>query len=119
MFKTTIIRLKIINRTQLTKEDEPSPTVCKEVLSFLETKLKIFCQSGARGIELTRYIACECSDAHMHIVRKFNKDVLPCGSNGLEVKRYRRLFGDYVPRSQDHSQPQIAVTKLKGMFLTT
>ncbi|XP_033127148.1 uncharacterized protein LOC117124920 [Anneissia japonica] len=114
MFKTTIIRLNIINPTRITKKDEPSPRVCKEVLDFLETELKIFCQSGARGIELTRYIACECSDAHMHIVRKFDKDVLPCGSNGLEVTRYRRLFGDDVQRSQDRSQAQPAVTKPKG-----
>ncbi|XP_033122929.1 uncharacterized protein LOC117121747 isoform X1 [Anneissia japonica] len=95
MFKTTIIRRNIFNAAQLTQENEPSPRVCKKVLTFLERELKI-CQSGARGVELTRYIACDCRDAHMHIVRQFNMDVLPCGSNGMEVTRYRRLFEDDV-----------------------
>ncbi|XP_033095495.1 uncharacterized protein LOC117100056 [Anneissia japonica] len=98
MFKTTIIRRKIFNAAQLTREEEPSPIVCKKVLIFLEAELKIFCQSGARGVELTRYIACDCMDAHMHIVRQFDMDVLPCGSNGMEVTRYRRLFEDDVQK---------------------
>ncbi|XP_033111347.1 uncharacterized protein LOC117112384, partial [Anneissia japonica] len=98
MFKTTIIRRKIFNAAQLTREEEPSPIVCKKVLIFLEAELKIFCQSGARGVELTRYIACDCRDAHMHIVRQFDMDVLPCGSNGMEVTRYRRLFEDDVQK---------------------
>ncbi|XP_033110947.1 uncharacterized protein LOC117112014 [Anneissia japonica] len=97
MFKTTIIRRNIFNAAQLTQEDEPSPRVCKKVLTFLERGLKI-CQSGARGVELTRYIACDCRDAHMHIVRQFDMDVLPCGSNGMEVTRYRRLFEDDVQK---------------------
>ncbi|XP_033110686.1 uncharacterized protein LOC117111803 [Anneissia japonica] len=99
MFKTTIIRRNIFNAAQLTQEDEPSPIVCKKVLTFLERGLKI-CQSGARGVELTRYIACDCRDAHMHIVRQFDMDVLPCGSNGMEVTRYRRLFEDDVQQQE-------------------
>ncbi|XP_033110706.1 uncharacterized protein LOC117111814 isoform X3 [Anneissia japonica] len=67
-----------------------------KVLIFLETELKLFCQSGARGVELTRYIACDCRNAHMHIVRQFDMDVLPCGSNGMEVTCYCRLFEDDV-----------------------
>ncbi|XP_033127138.1 uncharacterized protein LOC117124908 [Anneissia japonica] len=105
MLQTTIIRLKIIKPDQLPEEDEPSPTVCKKVLSFLEENLKVFCQSGARGVELTKYIQCECSpnmkDAHMHIVHKFNKNVLPCGSDRMEVMRYRRLFEGYEPQLQE------------------
>ncbi|XP_033096642.1 uncharacterized protein LOC117100904 [Anneissia japonica] len=79
MFKTTIIRRKIFNAPQLTKEDEPSPIVCTKVI-FLETELKIFCQSGARGVELTRYIACDCRNAHLHIAmwKQWNgNDALP------------------------------------------
>ncbi|XP_033121391.1 uncharacterized protein LOC117120476 [Anneissia japonica] len=105
MFKTTIA---ILEHSQ---EDEPSPTVCKKVLSFLEKELKPFCLSGVRGIELTRYIACECSSdlssAHMQIVRTFDEDVLSCGSNILP--RYRRLFGDDEPRLQDRPQSQQVV----------
>ncbi|XP_033095496.1 uncharacterized protein LOC117100058 isoform X1 [Anneissia japonica] len=105
MFKTTIAIL------EPSQEDEPSPTVCKKVLSFLEKELKLFCLSGVRGIELTRYIACECSSdsssAHMQIVRTFDEDVLPCGSNILP--RYRRLFGDDEPRLQDRPQSQQVV----------
>ncbi|XP_033095500.1 uncharacterized protein LOC117100060 [Anneissia japonica] len=79
-FMTTIIRRKIFNAAQLTQEDEPSPIVCTKVLIFLETELKIFCQSGARGVELTRYIACDCRNAHMHIAmwKQWNgSDALP------------------------------------------
>ncbi|XP_033109215.1 uncharacterized protein LOC117110565 [Anneissia japonica] len=105
MFKTTIAVL------EPSQEDEPSPTVCKKVLSFLEKELKLFCLSGVRGIELTRYIACECSsdssNAHMQIVRTFHQDVLPCGSNILP--RYRRLFGDDMRRVQDRPQSQQVV----------
>ncbi|XP_033127139.1 uncharacterized protein LOC117124910 [Anneissia japonica] len=46
------------------------------------------------------YIPCVCcpnGDAHMHIVRTFDKNVLPCGSSGIEMTRYNRLFGDSMP----------------------
>ncbi|XP_033099852.1 uncharacterized protein LOC117103422 [Anneissia japonica] len=105
MFKTTIAIL------EPSQQDEPSPTVCKKVLRFLEKELKLFCLSGVRGIELTRYIACKCSSdssrAHMQIVRTFDEDVLPCGSNILT--RYRKLFGDDVPLLQDRPQSQQVV----------
>ncbi|XP_033109715.1 uncharacterized protein LOC117110972 isoform X3 [Anneissia japonica] len=114
MFKTTIIRRKIFNAAELTQEDEPSPIVCKKVLTFLERELKIFCQSGARGVELTRYIACDCRNAHMHIVRQFDMDVLPCGSNGMEVTRYRRLFEDDV-QQQVQSRWRVFVAHLGTM----
>ncbi|XP_033113065.1 uncharacterized protein LOC117113731 [Anneissia japonica] len=100
MFQTTIIRLNISNADQLSREDEPSPTVCKKVLDFLKTGLKNFSQKGARGVGLTMYIPCVCcpnGDAHMHIVRTFDKNVLPCGSRGMEMTRYNRLFGDSMP----------------------
>ncbi|XP_033098221.1 uncharacterized protein LOC117102129 [Anneissia japonica] len=105
MFKTTIAIL------EPSQQDEPSLTVCRKVLSFLEKELKLFCLSGVRGIELTRYIACQCSsdsgNAHMQIVRTFDQDVLPCGSNIL--RRFRRLFGDDMPRVQDRPQSQQVV----------
>ncbi|XP_033111220.1 uncharacterized protein LOC117112257 [Anneissia japonica] len=126
MFQTTIIRRTILNRSNPTEEDkkdDPSPEVCKKVLKFLESALKVFCQSGGRGVELTMYIRCVCSpnirDAHMHIVRTFHKDVLPCGSNGMEVMRYRRLFGDNILPQDKHKpnsalpQPQRTQTKPK------
>ncbi|XP_033098957.1 uncharacterized protein LOC117102686 [Anneissia japonica] len=65
MFQMTIIRRKILNTDA--EEDEPSPSVCKEVLRFVEAELRLFCQSGARGVELTRYIPCVCTNhAYYH-----------------------------------------------------
>ncbi|XP_071950872.1 uncharacterized protein [Antedon mediterranea] len=114
MFQTTIARRKIINTDRPTEDDEPLPSLCQEVLRFLETELQVFSPRGARGVELKMYIPCVCSnDAHMHVVRKFDKDVLPCGSNGMEVTRYRKLFGKTVP-SQDVPQSQLELTKPNG-----
>ncbi|XP_033098958.1 uncharacterized protein LOC117102687 [Anneissia japonica] len=112
MFQTTIIRRMIFNSDG--EEDEPSPSVCKEVLKFLQEKLRLFCQSGARGVKITLYIPCVCSrnmrDAHMHILHNFDKKVLPCGSNGMEMTRYRRLFCDYRPPQGCLPLPAIGLT---------
>ncbi|XP_071952373.1 uncharacterized protein [Antedon mediterranea] len=109
MLQTTIVRTKSFNtdkqkKRQRTKDEKPQPKVCKKVLRFLQTELKVFSQTGARGLEVRMYIPCACSpniqNAHMHVIREFDKDVLPCGSNQMKVKLYRKLFGNKViPRS--------------------
>ncbi|XP_071951443.1 uncharacterized protein [Antedon mediterranea] len=115
MLQTTIVRTKSIKADSSLEDDiKPLPEVCKKVLHFLQKELKVFSQKDARGLEVRMYIPCASSpniqNAHMHLIRKFDQDVLPCGSNQMEVKLYRKLFGEAVLpketlKSQDETIP--------------
>ncbi|XP_071950049.1 uncharacterized protein [Antedon mediterranea] len=90
----------MMNAAGLPEDDDPKPSICKKVLTFLEKELHFLSEKNAHGVKVKMYIPCVCGSkgehTHMHVVRKFDKDVLPCGSRGMEVKRYRNLFGDIV-----------------------
>ncbi|XP_071944757.1 uncharacterized protein [Antedon mediterranea] len=103
LFQTTIVRTTIMNTesgSSSPEDDDPHPSICKKVLSFLQKELHFLSEKNAHGVKVKMYIPCVCASkgepTHMHVVRKFDKDVLPCGSRGMEVKRYRNLFGDNV-----------------------
>ncbi|XP_071944704.1 uncharacterized protein [Antedon mediterranea] len=103
LFQTTIVRTTIMNTesgSSSPEDDDPQPSICKKVLSFLQKELHFLSERNAHGVKVKMYIPCVCASkgepTHMHVVRKFDKDVLPCGSRGMEVKRYRNLFGDNV-----------------------
>ncbi|XP_071950575.1 uncharacterized protein [Antedon mediterranea] len=125
MLQTTIVRTKsftaCLPEQQCTEDDKPLPDTCKKVLCFLQEELKVFSQKDARGLEVRMCIPCTCSpniqNAHMHNIRKFDKDELPCRSNKMEVKLYRKLFGENVlPKDNSKSQDDAISTKshLKG-----
>ncbi|XP_071952298.1 uncharacterized protein [Antedon mediterranea] len=115
MLQTTIVRRKSIKADSSLEDDiKPLPEVCKKVFHFLQKELKVFSQKDARGLEVRMYIPCasgtNIQNAHMHVISKFDKDVLPCGSNQMEVKLYRKLFGEAVLpketlKSQDETIP--------------
>ncbi|XP_071944749.1 uncharacterized protein [Antedon mediterranea] len=117
MFQTTIVR------RENEDEVDPQPRICQKVLSFLQNSLPVLSKKGARGVEIKMYIRCDvCSNnsgicrmflealcrsfhiqlgltlnvkhTHMHVVRKFDKDALPCRSKAMDMKRYCRLFGE-------------------------
>ncbi|XP_071954577.1 uncharacterized protein [Antedon mediterranea] len=117
MLQTTIVRTKSINADSSLEDDiKPLPEVCKKVLHFLKEELKVFSQKDARGLEERMYIPCAFStnieNAHMHLIRKFDKDELPCGSNKMEVKLYRKLFGeDVLPKANQQSQEEALSSK--------
>ncbi|XP_071943898.1 uncharacterized protein [Antedon mediterranea] len=98
LFQTTIVRTTLMNTesgSRSPEDDDPQPSICKKVLNFLEKELQVLSQNGARGVEVKMYIRCACSNSehtHMQVVRKFDKDVLPCRSRRMDVKRYRKLF---------------------------
>ncbi|XP_071944768.1 uncharacterized protein [Antedon mediterranea] len=100
LFQTTIVRTTIMKTesgSSSPEDDDPQPSICKKVLNFLEKELQVLSQNGARGVEVKMYIRCACSNSertHMQVVRKFDQDVLPCKSKAMDVKRYRKLFGE-------------------------
>ncbi|XP_071944699.1 uncharacterized protein [Antedon mediterranea] len=126
MLQTTIVRTKSFNDSpleqQLTEDEiKPLPEACKKVLCFLQKELKVFSQSGARGLKVRMCIPCECSpnfqntqvrkvrmcipcasspntNAHMHVISKFDKDYLPCDDRKMDVRPYRKLFGDELTK---------------------
>ncbi|XP_071956993.1 uncharacterized protein [Antedon mediterranea] len=114
MLQTTIVRTKILNVESA--EDKPEPSVCKKVLSFLQTELKVFSQSNTQGLKAKMYIPCACSpnieNAHLHIISKFDQAVLPCGGNAMDVTHYCRLFADSVVPQGDSAVPQGCVDDL-------
>ncbi|XP_071950749.1 uncharacterized protein [Antedon mediterranea] len=105
-----------MNAAGLAEDDDPKPSICKNVLTFLERELNYLSEKNAHGVKVKMYIPCVCGSkgehTHMHVIRKFDKDVLPCGSRGMEVKRYRNLFGDIVLKaseSRDSTKQSIAL----------
>ncbi|XP_071950039.1 uncharacterized protein [Antedon mediterranea] len=115
LFQTTIVRTDMMNAAGLPEDDDPKPSICKKVLTFLEKELHFLSEKNAHGVKVKMYIPCMCGSkgehTHMHVVRKFDKDVLPCGSRGMEVKRYRNLFGYIVKASEsrDSTKQSIAL----------
>ncbi|XP_071952349.1 uncharacterized protein [Antedon mediterranea] len=91
MLQTIIVRTESENVSKHSEDNKPLPTACKKVLSFLQTELKVFSQSGARGLKVRMCIPCQ--NDHMHPISKFDKD-LPCGRKKMDVTLYRKLFGE-------------------------
>ncbi|XP_033125106.1 uncharacterized protein LOC117123326 isoform X4 [Anneissia japonica] len=99
ILKTTLIRREAINEAKISLDREPSSEACKTVLNFLEESFKRSQQGSRRGIKYERCIPCFCSknsteNVHIQTLGKFEKDMLPCGREGMHVVRYKRLFGD-------------------------
>ncbi|XP_071944301.1 uncharacterized protein [Antedon mediterranea] len=81
-----------------TTECEPSPEACKQVMSTLEMSFKHSKDGGRRGIKFHRCIPCDCSKTsekkHMQVLGDFQEEMLPCKGDRMNVKRYKRLFGN-------------------------
>ncbi|XP_071959976.1 uncharacterized protein [Antedon mediterranea] len=90
-----------INKTCNT-ECKLSPEVCKQVLSTLEMSFKHSKDGGRRGISFRRCIPCDCSDKsekkHMQMLGDFQSEMLACHGDGMDVTRYKQLFGNEASR---------------------
>ncbi|XP_071945852.1 uncharacterized protein [Antedon mediterranea] len=97
LLKATIQGRKALDETTTTK-CEPSPEACKWVMSTLEMSFKHSKDGGRRGIAFHRCIPCDCSKTsekkHMQILGDFQDEMLPCKGDRMNVKRYKRLFGN-------------------------
>ncbi|XP_071950040.1 uncharacterized protein [Antedon mediterranea] len=97
LLKVTITRRKAIMEP-INTVCELTPEACKEVLSTIEMSFGHSRDGGRRGITFHRCIPCVCSETsekkHMQIFGDFQDDMLPCNIKGMDVTRYKRLFGD-------------------------
>ncbi|XP_071948791.1 uncharacterized protein [Antedon mediterranea] len=99
LLKVTIKRINAFNETN----EEPSSEACREVLLTIQKSFEPSKDGGRRGIKFERCILCGvCSDTsekkHIQNLEDFQYEKLPCFQTGksvtMDVKRYKRLFGD-------------------------
>ncbi|XP_071945876.1 uncharacterized protein [Antedon mediterranea] len=125
-FQTTIVRTKSTDvvGSYEDDDDDPLPSICKKVLSFLDKELRIFSENGTRGVEVKMCIPCrvcsskEQSPNHMQVVQQFDKNSLPCGSKKMDVKRYHKLFGELKEEdNKDDHEDSIGIPEKKYKLL--
>ncbi|XP_071946835.1 uncharacterized protein [Antedon mediterranea] len=99
---------------------ELSPEACRKALSTVEMSFEHSKDGDRRGIQFYRCIPCDCSctseKKHIQILENFQYEMLPCNGDGMDVTRYKRLFGDEIKPTKVTETDQVDSNQLEDKF---